>query len=62
MSQPNFQPGQRISFLSNPESGKDPRWVSAEIEDVLSAQITFLRNGAIGYLLKSDFGSTWRLA
>ena len=62
MSQPNFQPGQQITYLSNPDSSEDPRWVGSEIEDILSTQITFFRNGVIGFLFKSDFGHTWRLA
>lgn len=62
MTSRDFKPGEKISFLSNAESGKDPRWVSTEIADVLSSQITFERNGAIGYLFKSDFGTLWRMA
>jgi len=61
MKPPTLRPGQRITYLANPDS-KWAEWRQGTIENVLSSQITFERqHSGIGFLMNADYGRLWRV-
>jgi len=60
MKLPTLRPGQRITYLANPDSHETVDWRTAEIEDVLDVQITFGNEyGDVGFLMNADYGRLW---